>query len=119
MILRNISLYGCHGVSAFEREVARPFEVDVELVLDLTTAADNDELGATVDYGEVCRVVRSAHEAGPYQLLEALAGRIAKDILDGFPVHEVTVRVRKPHPPVGLAVDAAEVEVRRSAQPAS
>jgi dihydroneopterin aldolase len=106
-------------VSAFERQVGRPFEVDVELVLDLTRAAASDELGATIDYGEVCRIVRSVHEAGPYRLLEALAGRIAKEILDGFPVEEVTVRVRKPHPPVGIAVDAAEVEVTRSAEPTS
>jgi dihydroneopterin aldolase len=114
--LHNIRLYGCHGVSDAERTVGRPFEVDVELVLDLTAAAATDDLRATVDYGEICRAVRTAHEAGPYHLLEALAGGIAEAILDGFPVREATVRVRKPHPPVGSVVDAAEVEITRSAE---
>jgi dihydroneopterin aldolase len=117
--LHNISLYGCHGVSAAEQQVGRPFEVDVELVLDLGAAAETDDLGATVDYAAICEVVRTVHEAGPYRLLEAMAGRIAKEIVGSFPVQEVTVRVRKPHPPVGGVVGAAEVEITRSARPES
>lgn len=115
--LSNISLYGCHGVTEAERQVGRPFEVDVELTLDLTAAAETDDLGAAVDYAEICQLVRRIHEAGPYRLLEALAGHIAKDILDRFPVEEVTVRVRKPHPPAGGIIGAAEVEITRSARP--
>ncbi len=113
--LNNIILYGCHGVSDAEREVKRPYEVDVELTLDLTEAAETDDLAVTVDYAGVCEVVRRVHEVGPYHLLEALAGRIAKEILDRFSVRDVTVRVRKPHPPVGSVVGAAEVEITRGA----
>jgi len=109
----DIALYGTHGVTAAERQVGRLFEVDVEMQLDLTAAAETDDLGATVDYAAVCEVVRRVHEAGPYLLLEALAGRIAKEIVGVFPVDEVTVRVRKPHPPVGSLVGEAEVEITR------
>jgi len=49
-------------------------------------------------------------------LLEALAGRIAKDVLERFPAEEVTVRVRKPHPPAGSVIGAAEVEITRPAR---
>jgi dihydroneopterin aldolase len=112
--LSGVSLYGTHGVTPAEREVGRPFEVEVELLLDLSAAADTDDLTATVDYGAVCEVVRRVHEAGPYHLLEALAGRIAKKILDEFAVTEVTVRARKPHPPVGSVVGAAEVQITRA-----
>lgn len=112
--LLGIVLYGGHGVTPAEREVGRPFEVDVELALDVSAAADSDDLGTTVDYGAVCEVVRRVHEAGPYRLLEAMAGRIANQILERFAVAEVVVRVRKPHPPVGVVAGAAEVEVTRS-----
>jgi len=111
--MRNIKLYGRHGVSAAEREIGRPFEVDVALAVELAQAGETDDLGATVDYGAVCETVRQAHEAGPYRLLEAFAERIAKDILDRFAVSEVTIRVRKPNPPVGSLVEAAEVEITR------
>lgn len=113
--LHTILVYGNHGVTEAERSVGRPFEIDVELVLDLSTAGDTDDLGATADYGAICQAVRRANEAGPYRLLEAFATRIAKDILSGFPVRTVTIRVRKPHPPVGVLVEAAEVEITRSA----
>jgi dihydroneopterin aldolase len=42
-----------------------------------------------------------------------MAGRIAKELAGKFDVDEVTVRVRKPHPPVGGIVGAAEVEITR------
>jgi dihydroneopterin aldolase len=111
--LTDIALYGFHGVTPAERQVGRLFEVDVELQLDLTAAAETDDLGATVDYAAVCEIVRRVHEAGPWHLLEAMAGRIAKEIAGAFPVEEVTVRVRKPHPPVGSLVGTAEVEITR------
>jgi len=112
--LRDITVYGTHGVSAAEREVGRPFVGDVELRADLAAAAETDDLGATVDYAAVCALVKRVNDAGPYFLLEAFAGRIAKEVLEGFGVDEVTVRVRKPHPPVGGIVGAAEVEITRS-----
>lgn len=112
--LSGITLYGTHGVTPAEREVGRPFEIELELALDLSAAAESDDLTATVDYAAVCEVVREVHEAGPYHLLEALAGRIAKRILSEFAVSEVTVRARKPHPPVGSVVGAAEVEITRA-----
>jgi dihydroneopterin aldolase len=115
----NIALYGRHGVTEAEREVGRPFGVDAEMAVDASAAAESDDLGTTVDYGAVCEVVRGVHEAGPHRLLEAMAGRIAKEIVERFPVAEVTVRVRKPHPPVGVIVGAAEVEVTRSAETGS
>ena len=43
----------------------------------------------------------------------ALAERIAKEVIASFPVAEVTVRVRKPHPPVGMLVGSAQVEITR------
>jgi dihydroneopterin aldolase len=115
--LLNITLYGCHGVTEAERAVGRPFQVDVEVAADLSTAGATDDLGATVDYAVVCELVRRANEAGPYRLLEAFAEQIAKSILGHLPVSEVTVRVRKPHPPVGLLVEVAEVEITRSKRP--
>jgi len=108
-------LYGRHGVTEAEQALGRTFEVDVELALDLSTAADTDDLQASVDYAAVCELVRRVHEAGPYRLLEAFAGRIAKKIVEQFPVEAVTVRVRKPLPPVGSAVGAVEVELTRAA----
>lgn len=112
--LRSIVVYGSHGVSEAERAVGRPFEVDVELALDLTEAGARDDLAATVDYAALAEIVRRVNEGGPYRLLETFAARIADQVLARFPVAEVRVRVRKPNPPVGSVVGAAEVEITRA-----
>ncbi len=113
--LSGIVIYGSHGVIEAERAIERPFQVDVELRADLSAAGAADDLKATVDYAAVCALVRRANEAGPYHLLEAFAERIAKNLLGELHISEVTVKVRKPHPPVGMFVEAAEVEITRAA----
>lgn len=111
--LLNITVYGYHGVTVEEQAVGRLFEVDVELQMDLGRAGETDDLGATVDYAAVCDLVKRVNESGPFRLLEAFADRIAKGVVAAWPVEAVTVRVRKPHPPVGMLVDAAQVEITR------
>ncbi len=117
--LLNILIYGRHGVSQEEQAAGRPFEVDVELRLNLAAASTTDDLAATVDYSQVCALAQTVSDAGPYRLIETFASRIAEEVLLKFPVTEVTVRVRKPHPAVGMLVGAAEVEItRRRSAPA-
>ena len=113
--LLDIMVYGRHGVSDEEQAIGRPFAIDVEVSLDLRQAGVTDDIGATVNYAALCEVVRQANEAGPCRLLEAFAERIAKEVVASFPVAEVTVRVRKPHPPVGMLVGSAQVEITRGA----
>lgn len=91
----------------------QPFEVDVELVLDLAPAGTTDDLAKTVDYGQVYEVVRRNVESVSYRLLETMAEAISRDILGAFPVDEVVVRVRKPAVDLGGPLDHAGVEIRR------
>jgi 7,8-dihydroneopterin aldolase/epimerase/oxygenase len=93
--------------------VPQPFEVDVELVLDLAPAGTSDDLAKTVDYGEVYEVVRRNVESASYRLLETLAEAISREILGAFSVDEVAVRVRKPAVQLGGPLDYAGVEIRR------
>jgi len=112
-VLHNIQLEGRHGWYDHEREVPQPFEVDVELVVDLARAGIEDDLARTVDYGKVYDVVRRNVESASYRLLETMAEAISRDILGAFPVDEVTVRVRKPAVQLGGPLDYAGVEIRR------
>jgi dihydroneopterin aldolase len=116
-VLHNIQLEGRHGWYDHEREVPQPFEVDVELVLDLARAGIEDDLARTVDYANVYEVVRRNVESASYRLLETMAEAIGRDILGGFPVDEVAVRVRKPAVQLGGPLDYAGVEIRRRRSP--
>lgn len=112
--LLNMTFYGYHGVHQHERELGRAISVDVDLSLDLAPAGNSDDLADGLDYSRVYNLVKQVVESGPYQLLEALAEKIAQRILKEFtPVSEVLVRARKKEPSVGGWVEAAEVEITR------
>jgi 7,8-dihydroneopterin aldolase/epimerase/oxygenase len=79
--LRGLRALGTHGVLPEERERSQPFEVDIDLEVDLRRAGRSDDLAETVDYGAVAGAVAAA-VAGPHlDLLEALAERIAGAVL--------------------------------------
>jgi 7,8-dihydroneopterin aldolase/epimerase/oxygenase len=114
IVLANMQFEGRHGEHEWERETPQPFEVDVELRMDLRPAGGSDELTRTVDYGRVFEIARDIVEARTFHLLEALAETIASEVLVAFPfVDEVDVRVRKPKVKLSGRLDYAGVEIRR------
>jgi dihydroneopterin aldolase len=113
IVLHNIRLDGRHGYYDHELERPQPFEVDVELVLNLQPAGIDDDLEQSVDYGKVYEIVRQIVESTSYRLLEALAEAIAHEILVAFSLVEVGVRVRKPAVQLGGPLDHAGVEIWR------
>ena len=115
--LRGLRVVGTHGVLAEERERAQPFEVDLDLDVDLTKPGSSDALGDTIDYGSVVEAVAGVITGPHSDLLEHLAERIASAALAaGAPLTEaVTVTVRKLRPPVPFELGSAGVTVTRSA----
>ncbi|MFS8665821.1 MAG: dihydroneopterin aldolase, partial [Limnochordales bacterium] len=111
--LVNMVFYGYHGAYGAEREMGRRFEVDVDLYTDVRPAAASDSLARTINYVDVYTIVKDIVEGGRYNLLETIAETIAAKILASFAVERVTVRVRKPHAPVGGSLDGVEVEITR------
>ena len=104
---------GRHGVYDYEQLTPQPFEVDVELVLNLQPAGVDDDLEQSVDYGKVYEAVRQIVELTSFRLLEALAEAISHELLADFDVTEVCIRVRKPEVRLSGPLDYAGVEIRR------
>lgn len=114
IVLRNMVFYGYHGVFPAEKELGQRFEVDVELVTDLSRAAQADDLDAgVINYVDVYTLVKEIVEEREFNLIEALAETIAQEILSAHDVDEVTVRVRKPEVAIGGVLDCVEVEIVR------
>ena len=115
--LTNMVFQGRHGVLELERARAQPFEVDVEIHLDLRPAGLADDLSKTVDYRDVFEICRSVIEGPSRLLVEALAEEIAQKLLalsEPLGATDVVVRVRKPNAPLPGRLDHAAVEIRRS-----
>jgi len=109
--LENIRLYGYHGATSNERELGQRFEVDVEITADLSDAVKHDEMKRTINYEEVFRLVEAEVVHERYHLLETLADRLARDIVEKFGALEALVRIRKPSVPIAGAIDHVQVEV--------
>ena len=114
MIVRGMRFFGYHGVIPEENRLGQQFMVDVELALDLEEAAAADDLAKTVNYADLHARVKRIVEGPPCKLIEALARRIATDLLATYTnINEVLVRVTKPHPPFDIHFDGVTVELRR------
>ena len=112
--IKNAQIYAYHGVASDEQNLGGKFEVDVDMRCDLSKAISSDSLTQTVDYEAVYALILKTVTSKKYHLLEALANAIAGNLLSSFLLMtEITVRIRKPHPPVKGVVDYVEVEVTK------
>ena len=106
--------YGFHGVNPEERVLGQEYLVDLAVEMDLGPAGASDRLEDTISYAHIYRAVRDVMEGEPRNLLEAAAQSIADRLLSEFPVDSVSVRVKKPHPPIrGSVIENATVEIYR------
>ena len=113
IILTGIRALGAHGVLPEEQSREQPFEIDLELGVDLARAGSTDVLSDTVDYdGVVDTVVRIVSQPG-CALLETLATRIADACKADKRVSSVAVTVRKLRPPVGNFLEHVAVRIER------
>ena len=75
ILISGIRELGVHGVLPEEQLRPQPFEIDVELLVDVAAAGESDALEDTVDYSDVCDAVSRVVSSERYQLLERLASR--------------------------------------------
>ena len=98
--LEGMEFKAYHGCLEQEKVRGNQFVVDFEGELDLSAAAESDNLGDTLNYADIYEIV--AYEMSiPSELLENVAGRIMKSIEKSFPqLIKFSVRVSKKRPPV-------------------
>lgn len=107
--LTGLRVRGHHGVLAQEKQDGQEFVVDVVLSLDTRDAGASDQLSDTADYGALAQRLSDVVGQERYDLIEALAARLAEVCLSHPRVFEVEVTVHKPSAPI--AVPFADVAV--------
>jgi len=115
IILKDIKLYGYHGVYPEERQIGQHFYIDVEIFVDLKQAGETDEITNTVDYSRIYDIIRCVNENNKFRLIESFAHNISREILSAFgEIKEITVQVRKPEAPIDADFGWVGVEIKRS-----
>jgi dihydroneopterin aldolase len=114
MLLKRIVFYGYHGVYPEENRLGQKYIVDLDLRLDLSQAAQSDDVNDTVNYAEIHALVKEVVEGPPVKLIETLAEKIASAVLGTYTsIIEAGVSVTKPNPPFDITFDGVTVELRR------
>lgn len=106
------------GIHQGEFDTPQPLRIDIVAGTPPTPASHTDEIADTIDYSRVLLALRDLMEHHGVKLLEALAERIARMLLDDFGAHWVRVRVVKPRKFPDAEAVGVTIERRRTPPPA-
>jgi dihydroneopterin aldolase len=96
ILISNLELSARIGITKEERANAQRLTVSLVLEPAGGLADLEDRIENTVDYASVCHAVRALAEASERNLVETLAGDIARMLLQDFPLLQaVDVELRK------------------------
>ena len=112
--LAGVKIHPRIGTTPEEREFPQECEVDLVLCGDFQAAAFTDSLDKSIDYSQVLSLVVRIAVEREYNLVETLAYRIVREVLQGFPVDRVSVKVRKRPASLLGQISFVEVEVEGS-----
>lgn len=114
IFLKDIRCYAYHGVAPQENLIGNEYVIHLRLKVDISQAAETDEVTDTVNYAEVHEVVKTEMSI-PSKLLEHVCNRIIRELFTRFPsIEEVKISLSKRNPPMGADIDSAGVELHCS-----
>lgn len=111
ILLNKLKFRAFHGVLPQERLVGGDFVVTLRIGYPWQQAMTTDDVADTLDYAVAYAIVKN-EMAQPSQLLEHVAGRIAKALLRQFPdITSVDLWLTKVIPPMGADCEGSGVEL--------
>lgn len=105
------------GIHEDELNRTQPLRIDLAAGLPRNLACETDQIGHTIDYGEVRTALKELLDNHGVQLLEAFAETVSTLLLDRFGAHWVRVRITKPRKFGDVEAVGVMIERSRSARP--
>jgi 7,8-dihydroneopterin aldolase/epimerase/oxygenase len=99
--LEGLEFFAYHGFYDEEQKVGNKYSLDITIQADFETAAQKDQLSATINYEVLYQLAAEVMQERS-RLLEHIAWRLISKIREKYPdVEKVHVAVSKYNPPVG------------------
>ncbi|MBR5766774.1 MAG: 2-amino-4-hydroxy-6-hydroxymethyldihydropteridine diphosphokinase [Lachnospiraceae bacterium] len=112
--IRNLEVFGHHGVYEEENKLGQKFVVCADIFVDLRTAGLNDEMSQSINYGDICMFMNDFMRENTYYLIEAAAEQMARALLLKFDkVLSIKLTIKKPWAPIGLPLEEVAVQIER------
>ena len=111
IIIKNLNLFGYHGVKESEKEDGQNFCFNIEILLGASDFPDTDDLEDTLNYSGVIELIKNINSSRSFNLLETLSRTIADRIMEiSSIVEKVTVKIEKTSPPIKENLESVGVE---------
>ncbi len=111
IIIKNLNLFGYHGVKESEKKNGQNFCFNIEILLNKKSFLDNDNLEDTLNYSEAIRILKDINSDRRFDLLETLSQTIANRIMEMSPlVEKVAVKIEKTSPPIKENLESVGVQ---------
>ncbi len=111
IFIKNLNLFGYHGVREEEKSAGQNFRFNVEVYLNRDNLVDSDSLESTLNYSEIIDVIKEVNARERFNLLETLSRKVAGRIMKmSTMVEKVKVRVEKTAPPIKENVESVGVK---------
>ncbi len=114
IIIKGLELLASIGVHPHEQESTQPIIIDIELDMGALPVPSHDRLEETMDYAKIAKKAAELAQGAHVQLVETLAGRIAKWALDeDARVQAARVKIGKPHALINADMAGVDLTLRR------
>lgn len=107
ILIRDLRVEALIGIHKRERHVAQTVSIDLDIGLPGAKVFESDQVADTIDYEQVSLRIRALAGSGHFRLVETLAERIARLLLDEFGAPWVRVSAAK----IGILANAKFVGV--------
>ncbi len=109
--LKEVRFHAFHGVMPQESRVGADFLITMRVGYPLEPSMQSDHVDDTLNYAALYQLL-AREMCQPSKLLEHVAGRIARAVMETFPkVSSVDLTLMKQNPPMGADCKGAEVEI--------
>ena len=95
IFIKNIEVETIIGIFEWEREVKQSVFIDIEIDLNLQKSGATDKISNSLDYKKISKRIINFTIGSKFKLIESLADKIAKIVLNEFNVKRVSVSVKK------------------------
>jgi len=113
--LSGLVFFGRHGVNPEETALGQKFGAELSVRLDTSRAGASDDVADTVSYAALYKLLRAEIEGEPSNLLEHLAARVVRKILEHDQrIERARLTITKLNPPLkGSTAGEASVTIER------
>ncbi len=94
--IKGLSIQTTIGFFEWEKQIKQTLVIDLTMAWDTASAAVNDELAKTLDYADISVAIERFANDNPVDLLETLAERMAKFLMDTYHIPWLKLSIGKP-----------------------